>query len=160
MQIQISWLLQKPTDLDLHCLQKQGISSLSRTRAKYQGPVVQTSMKLLANVTLKFLSWNMANTLIFFAAKILVAFAYFCSKNISVLKNTLAKTVNGFVNNKHIKLTMLLTSRPSMLNVLFKYPKISSIKVSENMPYANCANSDQSSLINSCFHGERRKKYQ
>ena len=24
MQIQISWLLQKPTDLDLHCLQKQG----------------------------------------------------------------------------------------------------------------------------------------
>ena len=24
-QIQISWLLQKPTDLDLHCLQKQGI---------------------------------------------------------------------------------------------------------------------------------------
>ena len=26
MQIQISWLLQKPTDLDLHCLQKQDIS--------------------------------------------------------------------------------------------------------------------------------------
>ena len=26
MQIQISWLLQKPTDLDLHCLQRQGIS--------------------------------------------------------------------------------------------------------------------------------------
>ena len=25
MQIQISWLLQKPTDLDLHCLQRQGI---------------------------------------------------------------------------------------------------------------------------------------
>ena len=24
MQIQISWLLQKPTDLDLHCLQRQG----------------------------------------------------------------------------------------------------------------------------------------
>ena len=31
-QIQISWLLQKPTDLDLHCLQRQGISRLSRTR--------------------------------------------------------------------------------------------------------------------------------
>ena len=30
MQIQISWLLQKPTDLDLHCLQRQGISGLSR----------------------------------------------------------------------------------------------------------------------------------
>ena len=34
VQIQISWLLQKPTDLDLHCLQKQGISGLSRTRVK------------------------------------------------------------------------------------------------------------------------------
>ena len=34
MQIQISWLLQKPTDLDLHCLQMQGISGFSRTRVK------------------------------------------------------------------------------------------------------------------------------
>ena len=32
MQIQISWLLQKPSDLDLHCLQRQGISGFSRTR--------------------------------------------------------------------------------------------------------------------------------
>ena len=32
MQIQISWLLQKPTDLDLQCLQMQGISGFSRTR--------------------------------------------------------------------------------------------------------------------------------
>ena len=32
MQIQISWLLQKPTDLYLHCLQSQGISRFSRTR--------------------------------------------------------------------------------------------------------------------------------
>ena len=32
VQIQISWLLQKPNDLDLHCLQKQGISGFSRTR--------------------------------------------------------------------------------------------------------------------------------
>ena len=32
MQIQISWLLKKPTDLDLHCLQSQGISGFSRTR--------------------------------------------------------------------------------------------------------------------------------
>ena len=34
MKIQISWLLQKPTDLDLHCLQRQGISGFSRTRVK------------------------------------------------------------------------------------------------------------------------------
>ena len=32
MQIQISWLLEKLTDLDLHCLQRQGISGFSRTR--------------------------------------------------------------------------------------------------------------------------------
>ena len=32
MQIQISWLLQKPADLDLHCLQRQGISGFSRAR--------------------------------------------------------------------------------------------------------------------------------
>ena len=34
VQIQISWLLQKPTDLDLHCLQRQTISGFSRTRVK------------------------------------------------------------------------------------------------------------------------------
>ena len=32
-QIQISWL-QKPTALDLHCLQRQGMSEFSRTRVK------------------------------------------------------------------------------------------------------------------------------
>ena len=32
MQIQISWLLQKLTDLDLHCLQRQSIYRFSRTR--------------------------------------------------------------------------------------------------------------------------------
>ena len=34
MQIQIRWLLLKPSDLDLHCLQRQGISGFSRTRVK------------------------------------------------------------------------------------------------------------------------------
>ena len=34
VQIQISWLLKKPTDLDLHCLQRQGLSKISRTRVK------------------------------------------------------------------------------------------------------------------------------
>ena len=32
MQIQISWLLQKPADFDLHCLQGQDTSGFSRTR--------------------------------------------------------------------------------------------------------------------------------
>ena len=31
-QDQVSLLLQKPTDRDLHCLQRQGISGFSRTR--------------------------------------------------------------------------------------------------------------------------------
>ena len=34
MQIQMSLLLQKPTALDLHCLQRQSISGFSRTRVK------------------------------------------------------------------------------------------------------------------------------
>ena len=35
MQIQISWLLKKPTDLDLLCLQRQGISGLSIKNEDY-----------------------------------------------------------------------------------------------------------------------------
>ena len=34
MQNLISWLLQKPTDLDLHCLQRHGIAKFSRIRVK------------------------------------------------------------------------------------------------------------------------------
>ena len=32
----ISWLLQKPTDLGLHCLQRQDISGFSRIHMKCQ----------------------------------------------------------------------------------------------------------------------------
>ena len=32
---QISWFLQKPTDLDLYCLQRQGISGFSRTKVNF-----------------------------------------------------------------------------------------------------------------------------
>ena len=35
VQIQIKWLLQKPTDLDLHCLHRQDISGFSRTRINH-----------------------------------------------------------------------------------------------------------------------------
>ena len=38
MQIQISWHLKKPTDLDLHCLQRQGISGFSGTRVFWNSP--------------------------------------------------------------------------------------------------------------------------
>ena len=42
MQIQISWLLQKPTDLDLHCLLRQSISGFSRTSVKFSMLCFQT----------------------------------------------------------------------------------------------------------------------
>ena len=35
MQIQISWLLQKPTDLDLHCLLRQGMSCSAREGLRF-----------------------------------------------------------------------------------------------------------------------------
>ena len=34
VQIQVSWLIKKPTDLDLHCLQNKGISGFSMRRVK------------------------------------------------------------------------------------------------------------------------------
>ena len=40
MQIKISWLLKKPTALDLHCLQRQGISGFCRTRDKEEYLVI------------------------------------------------------------------------------------------------------------------------
>ena len=39
---------------------------------KYLGPVVQNLTKLLANMTLNFLCWNMANTFIFFVEKLYI----------------------------------------------------------------------------------------
>ena len=36
VQVKISWLLQKPTDLVLHCLQRQSISRFSRTWVNFQ----------------------------------------------------------------------------------------------------------------------------
>ena len=55
-------------------------------RVKIQGPVVQNLMKLLANMMLTFLSWYMANSLIFFAEKIRVATHIFAAKLSMYLK--------------------------------------------------------------------------
>ena len=72
---------------------------------------MQNLTKLLANVTLKFLSWNMANILIFFAENMLVAFALltFLQQINQCVENFLATTVSEFVINEFVKLTMLLT---------------------------------------------------
>ena len=55
----------EPSHLDLCCLQKPLLSPVA----------VKEWTKLLANLTLKFLSWNMANTFILFAEKMCVALA-------------------------------------------------------------------------------------
>ena len=60
MQIQISWLLKKPTDLDLHCLQRQGISGFIRTRVKYfKQHYVCTQIKICLNQIDKVLVFNL-----------------------------------------------------------------------------------------------------
>ena len=40
---EISWLLKKPTDLDLHCLQRQDISGFSRKRFVMPHPLLCVS---------------------------------------------------------------------------------------------------------------------
>ena len=46
---QLAWLLKKPTDLDLHCLERQDISGFSRTRVN-PGPVEPGYALLLQTV--------------------------------------------------------------------------------------------------------------
>ena len=74
VQIQISWLLQKPTDLDLHCLQRQGISGFSMTGVKVLSKVAaECSHKLILlfseKIRLHFL-WIFCKVDILFSVKI------------------------------------------------------------------------------------------
>ena len=48
VQIQISWLLQMPTDLDLHYLQMQDIAGFSRTRVKSKPYMIRKKKKNLS----------------------------------------------------------------------------------------------------------------
>ena len=63
MQIQISWLLKKPTDLDLHCLQRQGIYPGSAGQGLRWFVLFLTSFihilcHVNGTVSLSFFSWN------------------------------------------------------------------------------------------------------
>ena len=49
----------------------------------------------------------------------------FLQQNINVFENTSATTVNEFVINKLVKLTMLWTTGPSLLMTVLIYPKYS-----------------------------------
>ena len=58
MQIQISWLLQKPTDLDLHCLQRQGISGFSRTRVNTLTHIYICQNSTFINLVIREMTWQ------------------------------------------------------------------------------------------------------
>ena len=82
-----------------------------------QGPVVKNLTKLLANATLKLLSWNGKNIDIFCwknVSSFCKSYSHFCSKyiNVHAFENTLATIFNGFLINEIVKLTMLWTSGP------------------------------------------------
>ena len=69
--------------------------------------VVQNLTKLLANVALKFLSWNVI-LLYKIDLEIWQIHWYF----VNVFENTLATAVNEFVISEFVKLTMLWTTEP------------------------------------------------
>ena len=57
--VQISWPLQKPTDLDLHNLQRQCISGFSRTRVNvchfvFKANLIQKTAGLAIKKSIKF----------------------------------------------------------------------------------------------------------
>ena len=66
----------------------------------------------------------MTNTLIYFAAKM-----HFCSKNTNAFENTSATTVNEFVINEFVKLTMLRTTGPRF------FAKIASLEIGQKSMY-------------------------
>ena len=75
------------------------------TWIKIQGPVVQTLTKSLANMMLKFLSWNTADTLIFCWKNVSCkSYWQFYSNNINIFENTLATIVKKFAINELVKL--------------------------------------------------------
>ena len=75
VEVQISWLCQKPTDLNLHYLQRQGISGFSSTRVNefYVPGAVRVNLKhiilgfpldnhkiqILVNFVLHFIKWEL-----------------------------------------------------------------------------------------------------
>ena len=82
MQIQISWLLQKPTDLDLHCLLRQGMSCSAR-----EGLIFQTGRRFF-RIKCTFddeMPVNLANSLRVYLASVLRSSLIFASACLVVL---------------------------------------------------------------------------
>ena len=82
MQIQISWLLQKPTDLtdlDLHCLQMQGISRISRTRVKHWDAMTSYHICPKKSITQFYYLMMMCLQLLDYVAKSVIPDQILCS---------------------------------------------------------------------------------
>ena len=97
MQIQISWLLQKPADLDLHCLQRQAISrvglGLIHLVFKIQEiflsrfvDLVNTRLLLHLFIGFATLSWNMSCALNSGCIDLLCIDCFFLSQYLSILQ--------------------------------------------------------------------------
>ena len=114
MQIQISWLLQKPTDLDLHCLQRQGISGFSRTGVKMS--------ECLGLMVVLFITFVKMNYILFFGER----------KSV----NHLSLNYNVFISSDH-KLILLLCNVTDVIynEITMDDSKTVNIKIYGNIKY-------------------------
>ena len=113
MQIQISWLLKKPTDLDLNCLPlSMWIYSNNPDQVIWLADNYKWAWYLIYPAE----QWlNMAKMFLFLLKNMWVAFTHiFFSKNTSELDIVLTRTVNILTTNKLVKLTMLWTTGPRL----------------------------------------------
>ena len=116
MQIQISWLLKKPTDLDLHCLQRQAISGFSRTRVNWAHISEGTFSHVVADVIFTTLWANSAGN------KLITFFLIFPQKirfDISCKFHANCMKCQRLLSGKNMKTIskFLLNYLPSMLSV-------------------------------------------
>ena len=100
VQIQISWLLQKPTDLDLHYLQRQGISGCGRTRVNNEISTV-FNLVIVAHYSHKYVIFPSCFIFILQNAGTVNSFFF-----MTVLSYD--KERNGFLNCDEISLVGLL----------------------------------------------------
>ena len=56
------WLHQKPTDLDLHCLQRPGKSGISKTRVKQQHSDKFPKDVVLYTLSFRYILWDNMGT--------------------------------------------------------------------------------------------------
>ena len=133
MQIQISWLLQKPTDLDLHCLLRQGMSCSARKaliylfvwkyheqpRVTLTGPVSSFVMCMLTITTL-LAYWAEDKLMIFFLFSPENRIRHFMQ---IVSKDTLHKMLNPvfWENKTNISICRLLKVLPRGLSVKYTF---------------------------------------